>query len=387
VTKVPAPDPPPPDSPARHLLVLNWLDRENPRAGGAEVHLHEIFGRLARDGWRITLVSSGWAEAEERTNLDGITVHRVGSRNTYPIPAIHRARRILSEEPVDLVVEDLNKVPLFAPLWCSKPVLLLVHHLFGATAFQEAPLYLALPTWLLERPVGRLYRGVPTVAVSDSTRDDLVHRGLDPDDVEVIPNGIDLDRFAPAPPGGRFPRPTLLYLGRLKKYKRVDLILEAATRLGKEGRDLEVLIAGKGDHRSELEKKASRAIEAGVSVRFLGFVSEERKRELLARSWVHCLTSPKEGWGIANLEAAASGTPTVASDSPGLRDSVMDGRTGFLVPHDDVGTLAGRLGELLDDPDLRDRLGRQGRAFAEGFSWDRSAQRMATSIRRVVASV
>jgi glycosyltransferase involved in cell wall biosynthesis len=263
----------------------------------------------------------------------------------------------------------------------------LVHHLFGATAFQEAPLYLALPTWLLERPVGRLYRGVPTVAVSDSTRDDLVHRGLDPDDVEVIPNGIDLDRFAPAPPGGRFPRPTLLYLGRLKKYKRVDLILEAATRLGKEGRDLEVLIAGKGDHRSELEKKASRAIEAGVSVRFLGFVSEDRKRELLARSWVHCLTSPKEGWGIANLEAAASGTPTVASDSPGLRDSVMDGRTGFLVPHDDVGTLAGRLGELLDDPDLRDRLGRQGRAFAEGFGWDRSAQRMATSIRRVVASV
>jgi len=387
VTKAPTPEPPPPDSRARHLLVLNWLDRENPRAGGAEVHLHEIFGRLARDGWRITLVSSGWTGAAERTTLDGIEVHRVGSRNTYPIPAIRRARRILAEEPVDLVVEDLNKVPLFAPLWSSRPVLLLVHHLFGATAFQEAPLYLALPTWLLERPVGRLYRGVPTVAVSESTRDDLIRRGLEPDDVEVIPNGIEPGRFVPAPPGGRFPSPTLLYLGRLKKYKRVDLVLEAATRLGEEGRELEVLIAGKGDHRSVLEKKASRAAEAGVSVRFLGFVTEERKCELLARSWVHCLTSPKEGWGIANLEAAASGTPTVASDSPGLRDSVIDGHTGFLVPHGDVDTLATRLRELLDDRDLRDRLGRQGRAFAAGFSWDRSAQRMAATVHRVVASV
>lgn len=387
MTEAPSPESLPPLSRSRHLLILNWLDRENPRAGGAEVHLHEIFGRLAMGGWRITLVSSGWPGAAERTTLDGMEVHRVGSRNTYPVPAIRRARRILAGETVDLVVEDLNKVPLFVPRWCAEPVLLLVHHLFGATVFQEAPLHLALPTWLLERPVGRLYRGVPTVAVSESTRDDLIRRGLAPEDVEVISNGIDPNRFAPAPPGGRFPRPTLLYLGRLKKYKRVDLILKAAGKLGEEGRELDVLIAGKGDHRSALEMEAARTAGAGVSIRFLGFVSEEKKQELLARSWVHCLTSPKEGWGIANLEAAAAGTPTVASDSPGLRDSVVHGRTGFLVPHGDVGALATCLRSLLDDTDLRDHLGLQGRTFAEEFSWNQSAHRMATTVRRVVASV
>jgi glycosyltransferase involved in cell wall biosynthesis len=370
------------------VLVLNWLDRENPRAGGAEVHLHETFGRLAaRDGWEVTLVSSGWKGAVRSTELDGIEVHRVGRRNTYPLHVAGFVRGRLADRTFDIVVEDLNKVALFTPTWCGRPVLLLVHHLFGRTVFEEAGLHLALPTWLLEKPVPWIYRDVPTVAVSESTRQDLVDRGMRADRIEVIPNGIVLEGFTAASPDDRFPEPTLLYLGRLKRYKRVDLLIRAVARLRDEGEAVRLLVVGRGDHRPELEAEARRLGLGDDRVAFLGFVSEGEKRELLRRTWVHGFTSPKEGWGIANLEAAASGTATVASDAPGLRDSVVHGETGLLVPHGDVPRLADAIRLITRDPALRERLGRGGRRFAEGYSWDRTAAAMAASIERVVAGI
>lgn len=358
------------------ILVLNWLDRENPRAGGAEVHLHEVFGRIARRGARVTAVTSGWKGAAYATTLDGIRVHRIGSRNTFPLHVARHVRGPLAEERFDVVVEDLNKVPLFTPTWAPAPVLLLVHHLFGSTAFQEASLPVATLTWLLERPIPRIYRDVPAVAVSASTRRDLVARGLAGERIQVIPNGIRLEDFKPVAEHERFTEPTVLYLGRLKRYKRVDLVVEAVARLRREGLGVRLLVAGKGDHRPDLEALVRRLGLSDETVRFLGFVSDAERTRLLARSWVHCLTSPKEGWGIANLEAAASGTPTVASDAPGLRDSVVHGETGFLVPHGDVAAIARAIRRVVESAELRHRLGTGGRRFAEGFSWDDAATRM-----------
>ena len=234
---------------------------------------------------------------------------------------------------------------------------------------------------MLERPVPRVFRGVPTIAVSESTARDLERRGLSGEDITVIPNGIDVRAYTPLPPGEeRFDEPTLLFVGRVKRYKRPDLIVEALRALRERGIDARLLVAGRGDHTDALARHVR---QEGVEdhVDLLGFIPEERKRELLCRSWVHVLTSPKEGWGISNLEAAASGTPSVASDSPGLRESVLDGETGFLAPHGDVDALADRLEALLTDAELRERMGRRARAFAEGFSWDASAGRVLDVLR------
>ncbi len=359
------------------LLILNWMDRTHPLSGGAEIHLHELFGRLARrPGWEITLVASRVDGAPAIAEVDGIQVHRAGGRYGYTLAAPRKARELLSRHPFDLVLEDLNKVPLFAPLWSPVPVAVLVHHLFGGTAFQEAGLPIAAATWLLERPVPRVFRGCPVVAVSESTKSDLVARGMDPGAITVIPNGIDPERLTPHPEGERFPEPTLLYLGRLKRYKRVDLPIRAMARLAEAGIPARLLIAGKGDNEPALRAEAARLGLGEDRVRFLGFVSDEEKLDLFRRSWVHLLTSPKEGWGIANLEAAACGTPTVASDAPGLRDSVVDGTTGYLVPHGDEEALVRRISHLLNDGDMRRRMGREARAFAETLSWDRAADRM-----------
>ena len=282
-----------------------------------------------------------------------------------------------------MVVEDLNKVPLFTPFWTDTPVALLVHHLFGATAFQEASLPVAATTWLLERFVPPVFRHAPVVAVSESTREDLARRGMDAEGIQVIPNGLELTALAPPADGRRFPDPTVLYLGRLKRYKGVDLVIRAVATLREAGSPVRLLVGGKGDHGPALRALAEE-VGVGDAVDFLGFVSESQKRELFQRSWVHVLASPKEGWGIANMEAAACGTPTVASDSPGLRESVVDGKTGYLVPHGDVLALADGINRVIGDPETRDRLGAQARAFAEGFSWDASADAMEAFLTRVV---
>jgi glycosyltransferase involved in cell wall biosynthesis len=176
-----------------------------------------------------------------------------------------------------------------------------------------------------------------------------------------------------------------LYLGRLKRYKRVDLIVDALAHLIRTGGMARLLIVGRGDAEPELRAHMARlGLEQHVD--FRGYVDEEEKRRLLRKAWVHVFTSPKEGWGISNLEAAACGTPTVASDSPGLRDSVLHDRTGFLVPHGDTVALAERLRLVLEQPDLRRRLAEGARLFALDHGWDRAADQTEAHLQAVLDS-
>jgi glycosyltransferase involved in cell wall biosynthesis len=161
----------------------------------------------------------------------------------------------------------------------------------------------------------------------------------------------------------------------------VDLILQAFARLAHPTARLE--IAGTGDHRPALEALA-RSLDLGERVRFLGFVSEDEKRALLRRAWCLAFTSPKEGWGITNLEAAACGTPVVASNSPGIRESVRDGETGYLVPHGDVAALTAALARLVASPELVRSLGDHARRFSERFTWDRAADDTEAHLEAVV---
>src|SRR5437762_4006565 len=148
--------------------------------------------------------------------------------------------------------------------------------------------------------------------------------------------------------------------------------------------DITVDVRGQGDDGPRLERLAV-ALDLGDAVRFLGFVSEEEKQRLLRRAWAVVFPSPKEGWGITNVEAAACGTPALASNSPGLRESVQDGVTGYLLPHGDVVTLASRMVALAVNPSVVERLGRAARAFAEGLSWEAAARATLEHIEQIIA--
>lgn len=362
--------------------MVNWQDRENPRAGGAEIQLHETFGRLAARGHDVTLLVSGWEGAPARTELDGMRVLRTGRRYTFPPHAWRAWARELRHEPFDLIVEDVNKLPVLTPLWSDVPVVLQVPHLFGAVAFREAPLPVATAVWLGERVMPRVYGSCRVHAASGTTAEDLVERGFSPEQIRVIHNGVDHGFFHPDPDGDRFEEPTLVYVGRLKRYKELDRVLEGLVRLADRGRRPRLLVAGKGDDRPRLEERV-RELGLEDRVRFLGFVSEERKRELLRRAWCTVYPSPKEGWGITNIEAAACGTPAVASDSPGLRESVVHGESGLLVPHEDPDAWADALDRVLGDEELRLRLADGAREHAESFSWERAARETEDDLIRI----
>lgn len=362
---------------------MNWQDRHNPQSGGAEIHLHEIFGRLAGRGHDVTLLVSGWPGCEPRARVDGMDVHRVGRRYTFPLHVRGGWGR-LRHRGFDVVVENINKLPLFTPLWMEPPVVGLVNHLFGRTAFREAIWPVAATVWVAERFLPVAYRDVPFHAVSESTAEDLAERGLDRSRMQVIYGAVDHDRYRPDPEVRPFDVPTFVYVGRLKRYKGLDVALRALARASGPAAGARLVVAGSGDDGERLRRVAA---ELGVDgrVTFPGYVSEERKVELLRRAWANLYPSPKEGWGLTNLEAAACGTPTVASDAPGLRESVLHGETGFLVPHDDAGAWARRLEQIAGDGDLRGRLSRGARRHARRFSWERSARETEASLARVAA--
>ena len=362
------------------ILVVNWQDRENPQAGGAEIHLHEIFGRLAAMGHSVRLLCGGWPGSPARVQFDGIDVFRVGTRHSFPLFAHRYYSRHLAQW-ADILVEDINKVPLFTPRWHAKATVALVPHLFGSTVFSELAAPLAAAVWTAERPLGRAYRGVPFEAISESTADDLAGRGIPRASVEVIYPGIDTVAYTPNP-GERSPTPVFAYLGRLKKYKGVQWVIRAFAALADPSATLE--IAGAGDYRSQLEALA-RSLDLGERVRFLGRISEVQKVALLRRAWALVFASPKEGWGITNLEAAACATPVVASNSPGIRESVRDGRTGFLVPHADVGAMADAMRRIAQSRALVAQLGAEARVFAESFTWERAASETEAHLMRVAA--
>lgn len=364
------------------ILLVNWQDSENPLAGGAEIHLHEIFGRLVAMGHTVRLLCGGWPGCPPRAQLDGIDVFRVGTRHTFPFLA-HRYYRAHLDAWADVLVEDINKVPLYTPRWHAKKTVALVPHLFGSTAFQELSAPLAAAVWMAERPLGSVYRHIPFEAISESTADDLAERGIPRPSVEVIYPGVDTVAYTPNA-GERAAKPLFSYLGRLKKYKGVHLVIRAFAGIGVPDATLE--IAGAGDYRPELEALA-RSLDLGDRVRFLGRISEADKLSLLRRSWALAFASPKEGWGITNLEAAACATPVVASNSPGIRESVRDGQTGFLVPHGDVSAMSAAMRRIAESRELVVALGVQARAFAESFTWERAAEQTASHLLRVAGRV
>jgi len=361
-------------------VVLNERDLLHPQAGGAEVHCFEVFRRLAARGDDVTLLASRFAGAAPRETVQGITVVRVGERISYYPAALRAYRRLRAAARIDAVVEDLNKFPFFARLWVREPVVVLVHHLFGRTAFRQVAWPIAAATFAAEALVPRLYRGLPVVAVSPSTRDELVVGGMRAADIHVIPNGLDHDLYRPGD-GRRASAPTVVALGRVEPYKRTEVLVDAVADIA----GARLVVAGSGTGMDALRAHVERRGLAS-RVEILGFVDEATKVRLLREAHVVATASQKEGWGLTVVEAAACGTPAVAFDVPGLRDAIRDGETGVLVPGDDPAALAGAIRRVLEDPALRERLGAGAIAWAARFTWERAADEIGALIDVAIAA-
>ena len=234
------------------VLVANWQDLENPQAGGAEIHLFELLSRLVDWGHQVHLVCSGWPGAPARATVQGVTVERHGGRHSFALVGRRAVRGALASQQPDILVEDVNKLPLFLAGLTMRPCCVLVPHLFGTTAFEEVSWPMAAMVWLAERGIPRAYRRAGFHAISESTRDDLVARGVPAHRIRVIHPGVDAVRFSPSPGLDRTTTPSFVYVGRLRRYKGVQYAIEALALARRRRPDLTLTIAGSGDDRPRL---------------------------------------------------------------------------------------------------------------------------------------
>jgi glycosyltransferase involved in cell wall biosynthesis len=357
-----------------NILALNWEDLSNPQAGGAEVHLQEILRRIARRNHNVTLLCSGYTGCVPSEEIDGIRIIRRGSRFNFNFVAPFALKSLLREENWDIVVEDINKIPFYTPLYINLPLLVVIPHLFSDSVFKEINFVLGLYIYLSEKPISWLYKRFQTMVISESTKEDLVKRGLSPENVHVVHCGIDQNHYRLSSSPQKYSDPTVIYLGRLKKYKSVDHLLKAFALVLKTIPAARLMVVGEGDYKDEL-KGLARNLSLEGKVEFTGYVDEEEKVKRLQQAWVAVYPSLKEGWGLTNIEANACGTPVVASNVPGLRDSVVTGKTGLLYEYGNVPEFSGCLVSILSDEKLRQGLIQGGLDWAKEFSWDKAAEK------------
>ena len=349
-----------------HVLVLTDRDWTHPQGGGTGTNLFGQVSRWLAWGHRVTLIACGYPGGAAREQIGDLMIHRVGGRSTVFPHAIARQWRGLVPD-ADVVLEVVNGITFLTPLWLRAPRLTLVHHIHRDHYVREMGAAGRVAALLLETlPLKLLYRRSSFLTISHASAAEIARVGIPRERIAVGYIGVELDTFS-RDPSRRADRPTLLYLGRLKRYKRIELLLDALVA----NPEAILEVAGDGDYRDELEAGIR---ERGVEerVRLHGHVTEERKRELLQEAWVNVTASSAEGWCLSVMEAAASGTPTVALAVGGLPESIDDGRTGLLAQ--DGEDLGRKVGQVLRDPGLRDSLGEAAYQRAHEFTWDATAR-------------
>ena len=357
------------------VLVLNWRDVRHPQAGGAEQYMHQIARRWVAAGAHVTWFTARPGELPAVEVIDGIRVVRSGGELSLYLRAA--ARMVRTRTDVDVVVDCQNGIPFFSPLFVRPgvPVVQVIHHVHQDQFDTRFPgPVAALGRFLEGTATRRVYGRRAVVAVSPSTRQELRHRLHFRCPIFVVPNG---SVVVPDLTGPRDPEPTVAVVSRLVPHKRIDLLLHHLRTTARRIPQLRVDVVGDGPERDRLQALVT---DLGLqrTVTFHGYQPDAVRDDMLSRAWATTSTSVAEGWGCSVIEAAAWGVPCLAMAAPGINDSVVDGRTGWVVePGRDFGhALADALSTLADENRAR-ATAADCQAWARCFTWDRSAELLA----------
>ena len=356
------------------IHVFGWRDLDDDEAGGSEVHADSIESIWARAGLQVTHRTSFASGRPPSDVRNGYRVSRRGNRYlVFPRSAVAELTGRLG--PTDAVIEIWNGVPFLSPWWWHGPTAVWLHHVHGPMWQQSLPGPVApLGNLLEERLAPPWYRRVPVVTLSQSSKDELVDElGFDRGHVTVIPPGIDpsFSPLDPADPGvGRSPTPLAVAVGRLTPVKDFCRLVRVMAGVRDRVPDLELVIVGEGYERAAIEAQVA-AVGGQDWVRLPGRISDEELLSLYRRAWLAVSASTREGWGMTLTEAAACGTPAVATDIAGHADAIDDGRSGLLGRSDDeLVELATR---VLTDPTTRSALRAGALERAGELTWEACA--------------
>jgi len=351
----------------KKILIFNWRDTKHNFAGGAEVYIHELSKRWIEAGNSVTVFCGNDSNSPRYELIDKVEViRRGGFYMVYVWAFLYYMLKFRGH--YDLIIDSENGIPFFTPLYAKEKIFLLMHHVHQEVFRKSLKPPLSWIAMFLERRLMPIvYKNTQFITVSPSTKEEIMKMKLTTREPIIIYSGVDLTKFKPAE---KSKTPLILYLGRLQYYKSLNVFIRAAKRVLEKLPQAEVVIAGDGEEKTKL-KKLSKKLD--VKVRFLGKVSEKQKVELFQKAWIFVNPSSMEGWGITTIEANACGTPVLASNVPGLRDSVNNPHTGYLFPYGKSDQLAELIIKLVENQDLRKKLSEESIDWAKQFDWKTSA--------------
>lgn len=354
-----------------HILILNWRDTKNPNAGGAEVLTHEMAKRWVVNGHKVTEISARFPGCSPEETIDGVTIVRLGTWwSVHLLTAFYYLRNLSAS--VDVILDEVHWFPFFSILYGGKKTVLLVCEVANGLFFHFFPYPLALIGRMIEKFYLFLYRSVPTLAISPSTKHDLVGEGIDQSHITVLPMGLTVPKRYRNLPKDK--KPTLLFIARLTKAKGVEDAIETLRFVRKKA-DVHLWIAGSGsDGYVEEVKEKIKAYGLVDSVQWWGYVDEQLKFKLMQRAHLLIVPSVKEGWGLTVPEAGWFGTPAVGYDVGGLRDVIQHEKTGLLTKPN-ASDMSSQIVRLLRDKNRYLRFCRQAQVLAKTYSWGLTADR------------
>lgn len=361
------------------ILMFNWRDTKHVWAGGAETYMHEIAKGLIAQGHKVTLFCGNDGKNARNEVIDGVQVIRRGGFVTVYVWAfLYYVLKL--RKHFDLVIDSENGIPFLTPLYVRKPIFLLIHHVHQEIfrtqlrfPFSEIAAFIEADLMPL------LYRSHTVITVSESSRAEIMNIGLGSENtIEIVHPGIHTKLYKN---WKKTVHPSLVYVGRLKPYKNLDTALLAFAEIKKKQPKAQFSIAGTGESKKSLVKLVN-TLGLQDSVHFLGKITDEEKAKLFAQSWVAVQPSFVEGWGITVIEANACGTPVVASNVKGLRDSVVDQSTGILVPLKDTAEMSAAILSLFRSSRKRTAMSGAAKKWAHHFDWKKSAEEMIQVITR-----
>lgn len=358
-----------------NILIFSWRDPKHPLAGGAEQVMHEHMKGWIAAGHKVTLFSSHFENGPFSEELDNVSIIRRGHQYHLGVQLAGFIYYLKHRNDYDLLVDQFHGMPFFTPLYSQKPKVAVLQEVAREVWFLNhfpRPLNLIYGTlgYLLEPFVMKLYKNTPFITGSQSAKDDLIDYGILSKNINIIPHGVIVHRPKPFP--SKEKKKTIIFLGSLAQDKGIEDAINTFNLLNKSG-IYKFWIIGKGDEKyTAYLKKLVKKLGINAKIYFWGFVSIEKKFELLAKAHVLINPSVREGWGLVNIEANSMGTPVIAYNSPGLIDSVKDGESGLICGQNSPESMAEEVEKLLGDNDLFAKLQTGAKRWADRFDWVKS---------------
>lgn len=354
----------------KRILIFNWRDMRHSFAGGAEAYIESMARHWAAAGSKITIFSGNDGLSPRRENSNGVEIIRRGGFYLVYVWAFFYYI-FLFRGKYDIIIDCQNGIPFFTPLYAGEKIYCLIHHVHQEVFRKSLSKYLAMLAIFLEKNLMPfVYKNNTIITVSDSSKEQILNLGMGVNDIWVINPGIELKKLRM---GVKSKIPVILYLGRLKAYKSIDILIRAFKIVASKNAKAILVIAGSGEEEGNLRKLVQSFGYLSDRIIFTGKVSEEEKIGLLQKAWILVNPSMMEGWSIATIEANSCGTPVVASNVPGLCDSVKNGITGYLVDYGNEELFAKRMIKLIGNKVLRKKMSIASRYWAEGFDWQQSS--------------